>query len=258
MKAGLNLYSIGNLIKTEEEFLATAIKLKEMGYDYMQFSGAAYDPDKIKRVVDASGLPVLLTHVALERIIDEPEKLVEEHNYFGCKNIGLGGLKNDYMLTDKAWKETLDKLNRSAEKILNAGSKFFFHNHHYEFHTFDDGVTAFDYIVNNCPYINFTLDSYWVQYAGCNPMTIVDKVKGRIDCVHLKDYRIERTITEDNKVELKPRYAPCGHGNMEMDKLVEKWKEAGAKYFFVEQDDARSYPDPLGQVKMSIDYLKTL
>ena len=50
MKFGLNLFSIRNLIATEEEFLKTAKKLKEMGYSYMQFSGAPYDAEKIKRV----------------------------------------------------------------------------------------------------------------------------------------------------------------------------------------------------------------
>ena len=31
MKAGLNLFSIRNLLDSEENFLATALKLKEMG-----------------------------------------------------------------------------------------------------------------------------------------------------------------------------------------------------------------------------------
>jgi hypothetical protein len=35
-------------------------------------------------------------------------------------------------------------------------------------------------------------------------------------------------------------------------------KKSGAKYFFVEQDDAGSYPDPFGEVGKSINYLKAL
>ena len=126
MKVGLNLFSIRTLIKTEEQFLETAKKLKKMGYDFIQFSGTTYDPEMIKRVSTESGLPVVLTHVALDKILNEPEKLVEEHNSFGCKNIGLGGLNNDIMKDDVVWKETLDKLNVSAEKIAKLGSKFFF------------------------------------------------------------------------------------------------------------------------------------
>ena len=69
MKAGLNLFSIKNLLDTEENFLATAYKLKEMGYSYVQFSGAPYDADMIARVSSASQLPVVLTHVPMDRIL---------------------------------------------------------------------------------------------------------------------------------------------------------------------------------------------
>ena len=41
MKAGLNLFSVRGMIRTEENFLSTAIKLREAGYSYLQYSGAA-------------------------------------------------------------------------------------------------------------------------------------------------------------------------------------------------------------------------
>ena len=59
MKAGLNLFSVRGMIRTEEDFLSTAIKLREAGYSYLQYSGAAFDAERIKRVSERSGLPVL-------------------------------------------------------------------------------------------------------------------------------------------------------------------------------------------------------
>ena len=133
MKAGLNLFSINSLIKTEEEFLQTAIKLKEMGYSYMQFSGAPYDPDKIKRVSDASGLPVCLTHVPYNRIVNETEALMEEHAKFNCKNIGLGVMPFNSILDEKLCLETIDDLEKAAQKMKANGFNFFYHHHHFEF-----------------------------------------------------------------------------------------------------------------------------
>ena len=89
MKAGLNLFSIKKLLDNEENFLATALKLKEMGYSYMQFSGMPFDAEMIARVSSASELPVVLTHVPMDRIIGDTDKLMEEHAKFGCTNIGL-------------------------------------------------------------------------------------------------------------------------------------------------------------------------
>ena len=90
MNAGLNLFSIRTLIDTEEHFLETAKKLKEMGYSYLQFSGAEFDADRIKRVSEATGLPIVLTHVPMDRILNDTAALMEDHAKFGCHNIGLG------------------------------------------------------------------------------------------------------------------------------------------------------------------------
>ena len=258
MKAGLNLYSVRKLIETEKDFIETAKKLKAMGYDYMQFSGAPYDHEMIKRVVDESGMPVVLTHVAFDRIVNDTEKLVEEHLSFGCKNIGLGTMPMENRSNDDEWKKRIDELNVAAEKIKSLGAKFFYHNHHFEFFRFKNGQTAFDYMIDDAPNFNFILDSYWVQVGGKNPETFVDRVKGRIDCVHFKDYRMDRKINEDGTTEFSSHFAPVGSGNLDFKAIAKKWVEAGAKYILVEQDDAWSYDDPLAQVKQSIDYIKTL
>ena len=104
MKVGLNLFSIRNLIKSEEDFLDTALKLREMGYSSIQYSGGDFIPERIKRVSEASGLPVCLTHVPYDRIVNETEALMEEHEMFDCKSIGLGGLNSQYLLDETKMK----------------------------------------------------------------------------------------------------------------------------------------------------------
>ena len=63
MKIGLNLFSLRNYLGSEESFLEAAKALKEMGYDYLQYSGGIFDADRIKSVSDESGIPIVLTHV---------------------------------------------------------------------------------------------------------------------------------------------------------------------------------------------------
>ncbi len=38
--------------------------------------------------------------------------------------------------------------------------------------------------------------------------------------------------------------------------ILEKMKDCGAQFFFVEQDNAATLPDPLGEVEQSIRYIK--
>lgn len=256
MKFGLNLFSIHPLISDEEKYLQTSLKLKQMGYDYVQYSGAEYNPKMIKRVVEQTDLPVALTHVPIKLILVQPEKLAEEHLSFGCKNIGLGALVPTKDDNDDCWKRKIDELQVSANKIKNCGCKFFYHHHYFEFYKFSDGQTVFDYIKDNAPDINFTIDSYWAQYSGYDPITFADDINGRVQCGHLKDYGIQRDTNNDE--QFKPIFVPVGSGSLDFDKIITKWQDAGMEYFFVEQDNAHIFEHPFEQVKLSIDYLRNL
>lgn len=253
MQAGLNLYSIRNYLDTEEHFLEAAKALKEMGYSYIQYSGGAFDPDRIARVSAQSGLPVVLTHVPMDRIIHDTQALMAEHETFGCMNIGLGAMPPDAIADEVRCKNLIEQLNRAGEVMQQNGFSFFYHHHHFEF--FKHGnQTVFDYIIENAPYVNFTLDTYWLQYGGVDIGTTVDRLKGRICCVHLKDYMI--TTSKDSIGGFSPVFSPVGDGNIDFAPLIPRMQAAGAKYFLVEQDNAATMPDPMEQVARSIRYIQ--
>lgn len=247
MKLGLNLYSIRNLIQTEEDFFKTALALKEMGYSFVQYSGAPLEADRLKRVSAAAELPIVLTHSPLDRILNDTDALMEEHARFGCKNIGLGMIPLEKMLDEEAFKKIVEELNRAGEKMHSNGFAFFYHNHHYELRK-RNGETLLTYMLKNAPYVNFTLDTYWLQYGGVETLNFIGDFKDRIECVHLKDYKLDS--------EHKPTFAPLGDGTMDFQKITEKAKELGTKYFFVEQDNAADFPEPLEEVRKSVFWAK--
>ena len=255
MKAGINLFTLRNAIKTEEEFLATAIRLREMGYSYVQFSGAPFDADMIKRVSDESGLPVVLTHVPMERIIEDTDALMEEHARFGCKSIGLGMMPKRIIADETSCKSKIEELERAGERMAKCGFKFFYHHHNFEFYK-HNGESVFDYMLKNTKYINFTADTYWLQYGGVDVCEYLKKLDGRCECVHLKDYRQKFEINENDKPDFKPEFAPVGDGVMNFKPIVEAARASGAEYFLVEQDNAPSFDDPFAEVERSIKYIR--
>ena len=247
---GLNLFSIRNYLDTEEHFLEAAKKLKEMGYSYMQFSGAPFNAEMIKRVIDATGMKVVLTHVPMDRILNDTEALMDEHASIGCYNIGLGMMPIDAMKDEALCRETIEKLNDAGKRMAARGFKFFYHHHHFEFFKFGE-KSVFDMLID-APYINFTLDTYWIQYGGNDVVETIKKLKGRIECVHLKDYMI--AVNAEGK-GFEPRFAPVGDGNIDFARAIEAARESGAKYFLVVQDNAAVLPDTLGQVERSVRYV---
>ena len=132
MKAGLNLFSIKNLLDNEANFLDTALKLKKMGYSYAQFSGMPFDADMIARVSKAADLPIVLTHVPMDRIINDTDALMEEHARIGCKNIGLGMMPVATIVDKYDVRKTIEQLDRAGEKMQKNGFGFFYHHHHFE------------------------------------------------------------------------------------------------------------------------------
>ena len=247
---GLNLYSIRNYLETEEKFTEVLSKLKEMGYTYVQFSGAPFDAPMIKRAIDKTGMKVVLTHVPMERILNDTETLMDEHESIGCKNIGLGAMPGDAIRDPEKALKTIAALNEAGEKMAKRGFKFFYHNHSIEFIRHGD-KTVMDMLAD-APYINFTLDTYWVQHAGASVVDTINKLKGRIECIHLKDYKVE--VQEDGWT-VKPIYCPVGDGNIDFGSVIAAAREAGTKYFIVEQDNAALLPDTLGQVERSACYV---
>ena len=125
MEVGLNLFSIRNLIMNEKDFRENLNKVKDMGYRYVQYSGGPYDPEMINRVTKEVGLPVCLTHVPLDRILNENDKLMKEHEKFECRNIGLGSLKFDYYVNEKLFKDTIDRLQAIAVNMSKNGFQIF-------------------------------------------------------------------------------------------------------------------------------------
>ena len=253
---GVNLFSLRTLIKTEEGLTNTLIALGEMGYNCAQFSGAPFDAGMIKRASEASGIPIVVTHVPLADIIDRTEQLMEEHASFGCTRIGLGAFPREILIDEAATKSTIESLARAAEVMKKSGFAFFFHNHHTDCYR-HSGVTILDYMIDNCPDISFTLDTYWLQFGGLSVKDYIKKLAGRIDCVHLKDYKIITNTSEDGKIDFRPTFAPVGEGNLDFMGYYPLMRESGVKYYLVEQDNAVSFPDPLGEVRRSVEYIRS-
>ena len=96
--------------------------------------------------------------------------------------------------------------------------------------------------------MGFTLDTFWLQAAGCDVIDWLDRLKDRIPCVHLKD------MTVSNR---ERRMAPVGEGNMNFKGIMKKLDEIGTtKYALVEQDTC--YESPFVCMKKSYDNLVKL
>ena len=129
------------------------------------------------------------------------------------------------------------------------GIDMLIHNHFQEFQK-RDGKLIIEHIAERFApeKLGFTLDTYWIQYGGKNPVKEIKKLAGRLPCVHFKDYKIIRGG------EPQVQFAPVGDGNLDWDEIIEACKESGVKYALIEQDNCFG-ADPFECLKRSYDFL---
>ncbi len=80
----------------------------------------------------------------------------------------------------------------------------------------------------------FEIDTYWITHGGGDPAAWIDKVAGRIPCLHLKDMGID-----SNRSQFMME---VGEGNLNWPAILDACKSAGVEWYIVEQDIC--YRDP--------------
>ena len=255
MKLGAQLYTVRKSCTDLDSFSETLKRVADMGYTTVQVSGTCdYEAEWLAEQLKACELKAVLTHIKPERIIGETKKVCDDHKVFGCRNIGLGMIPGGRGLTLEKYNKFVEDFKPAAQEIVANGCKFFFHNHAEEFARFEDGESCYDKMLKDFTpdELNFTLDMYWVAYAGCDPNEYLRKFKGRLECIHLKDMTIFPT-----EKAWEHRMAPVGYGNMNYEQIINTAADCDVSYLLVEQDYCYD-EDPFECLKKSYSYLRSL
>lgn len=252
IKIGAQLYTLRDYCQTTDGFADTLARVADMGYTTVQMSGCcAYDPEWFREQLEKNGLTCELTHFELEDIVGDTDKLVADHNVYGCRYIGIGYMPAQYRGNTAKVAEFCDVFDAAATRIHELGSQLMYHNHWFEYDDRGDGKNYMEMIAERFTpeQLGFTLDTYWVAFAGYDVVSEIERLSGRLPRVHLKDMEILPDGTR--------RYAPVGTGVIDFPKIMAAFEKAGTGVAFVEQDECFER-DPFDCLKMSYDYLKSI
>lgn len=251
MKLGAQLYSVRTGLQTPEDVRGTFRKVKAIGYENVQFSGGApIDAEILKDISEENGLPVVCTHSPFDRIVNDTDALIREHRIFDCPVIGLGAMPKEYRTGREGLKALLSVLELPVKKILDAGLRFAYHNHNFEFADHGDGnPPVLDQMLETCESWQFILDTYWVEYAGYSAVEYIRKVGGEhLPNIHFKD------MAKDEKRSI----CSCGAGVLNFAAIEAVCREVGVKNVLVEQDNAVDDADPFAEMDASFRYLRPI
>jgi sugar phosphate isomerase/epimerase len=244
------LYTLREYCKTPADIAQALKKVKQIGYDAVQVSGIGkIDPKELAGILKGEGLACCVTHISMERMRDEPQQVAEEHKMWGCEYTAIGGYGFKGDATSQTWADFAKDYSAIAANLAKLGLLVGYHNHSHELVKYD-GQTALDTLIQKTDKsVWFEIDTYWITHGGGDPVQWINKVAGRIPCIHLKDMAIRPDRTQI--------MAEVGEGNLNFPGIIEAAKKAGTKWFIVEQDNCNG-KDPFECLSTSLRNLKKL
>ncbi len=247
---GAQLYTVREHCKTAEDLAKTLARLRKIGYEAVQVSAVGPIPaGEIKKMLDGEGMVCAVTHKSIDQM-KATEEVLEYHQTLGCKYTAIGGYgwDNPNLAQWKAFaKEYSDIARNLAAKGLHVG----YHNHSHELTRISDAptVSPLQLLIDECDKaVWFEIDTYWIAHAGAEPPAWLDKVAGRMPCVHLKDMSI--TAKREQKM------CEVGAGNLNWPRVLDACKRAGVEWYLVERDNGDL--DPFESLKISFDNLRAM
>ncbi|MBZ2185243.1 MAG: sugar phosphate isomerase/epimerase [Bryobacter sp.] len=154
-------------------------------------------------------------------------------------------------------KRLADTLNKTGERARAAGLGLCYHNHAFEFEPVaGTGDRLLDVLMKNtdAKLVGLEFDIMWSQVGGVPPVEVFAKYQGRIPLVHLKN--VTKMAPQYNERVPREAFQSVGTGVIEIAPVLKAAMAAGAKHFFVEQDQTPG--NPLDSLKQSAEYLKQL
>ena len=247
IKIGTQLFSLRRYLQEESNVPKVFAKVKEMGAEVVQVSGmCAIDSKKLGEISKQYELPICITHSPIDRIKNDLERLAEEHLDFGCKNIGIGMMSSEYRGSKEGLMSFIDLLNETSKKLAPYDMTIAYHNHHFEFNKYDDKIIYDMMIDNTDKAVQFIPDTYWIKVGGYVPQEYIKKLTGRINTLHLKDYKKTPGI---------PLFRAVGKGDIDFVDILKVAEEAGVENAVVELDLS---PNPYKSMEYSLNYLKKI
>ncbi|MDR2104099.1 MAG: sugar phosphate isomerase/epimerase [Treponema sp.] len=235
-------------------------KLREIGYQSVQ---GGLNPDlskeQHKALLDELGIEFSCFSGQLNALKENPGKFIEACHFFNCDEIMIGTMPTEYRAGYDGYMKAIELINSVGRELAKEDIYIAYHNHAQEFRRFSNGKRGMDLLFENFDPtgVHFLLDTHWVHAGGADILAWMEKCRGRIQYLHVKDYRIGPANYENEIGDVDKQFAQIGDGSLPWELIIKKGLELGIKAFIVEQD--RCYDtDPFDCAAQSFATLKSL
>ena len=266
MPAGLQLYTVQDELAKDLE--ATLRKVAAIGYKEVELAGLlGKTPAELRSLLADVGLHCRSAHLVY---LGKPEI---ESNIAAAMELGLRflvapipwkrdlsdvqpdpaggpyafiiGMVNSLTLDD--WKWNAELLNKVGEQVRMAGLQLAYHNHNFEFKSYD-GVIGYDEMLRltDPDLVKLELDPGWIKVAGYNPIDYLTALGDRVRLLHVRDFKHGFRNSTTLNLASAPEPAVAGEGEVGYDALLAAAEKAGVESYYVEREPVAGNLEAIG------------
>jgi sugar phosphate isomerase/epimerase len=251
---GLELYSLRRELAADVP--GTLARIKTMGFREVEVPGYyGLSVSDFRKALDIAGLKA----TALVAQWDALEK-------------GVGALANDLAVLGATWAilpwiphgdifELADaqsaaiRMNAWGAEIHNAGFRFAYHPHGYEFQPASQG-TLFDVLASetDSSTVCFEMDTFWIAWPGQDCVRLLNEYPHRFRLLHLKDLKkgagpgnLSGSAPDEDSVAV-------GDGVIPWNQVLSVARRQGCEKYYIEDES----PSAAEQIPRSLEYLSQL
>jgi len=255
-RLGFQLYSL------RDDFAKAPVqaldRTHELGFGFVEtYSLHGMEAAEFRARLDERGLKAVSMHVGYERLRTDLPGVIAEAKALGVSYVTLPWLP-DERFTHQVVERVLAEFNSWGRQLRQAGLRFVFHPHGYEFLPVNgkDGRSCFEELADttNPDLVFFELDVFWVSNAGVDPVKLLEEYPGRWVLLHIKDRRSGAADAPGTRSAPVADKVAVGTGRFDWPALLRKADECGVQYYFLEDESA----DPQSTIEASLRYLRGL
>ena len=231
MTLSFQLYSARNFLP----WTNVIPRLSELGCTQVEGFGGIYaDASEFRELLDSHGMTMPSGHFfPLSELEEGLDASLAAASKLGMKRLICPAPEDLWRQgTDVAnWVSLAKRLNEACKRVNDAGYRFGWHNHHWEFMPLSGGELPMDLLLQHAPEMEWEMDVAWIVRADANPITWIETHAERITAVHVKD------IAPDGEKADEDGWADVGDGVMDWKSLIAALRHTGADLYVVEHDN---------------------
>lgn len=252
---GLQLYSLRHLFE-KGDIAGTLAMVRNWGFTDVEAAGTYKLPAAdFAAMVKKAGLRIVSTGADFNLLAKDVGSVIADARAFGAQQVMCAWLPHEGRFSRADVDRAAPVLTRIGRALRDAGLRFLYHVHGYEFQQ-GAGGTLFDALAGQTEagVVDFQMDVFWVVHGGGNPVDLFARYPGRFPSTHLKDMRKGTKVGEPTGSAPDDTSVTLGQGMVDIPGILRAANRAGATLHFIEDE----HPESEKQIPRSLEYLASL